>query len=380
MKKICFITTIPLTLESFILDFAKYIHFNTDWDITFVCNNDSEFEKRLPEYIHFYPIRMKRGISLSGIKSMFEMRLFFKKQKFDLIQYSTPNAAFYASIAGKLSKVPVRLYCQWGMAFVGFSGIKKYIFKKIEKLTCSCSTWIEPDSKSNLHFSHEQKLYPEKVGSVVWNGSACGVNLKKFDINKKPLYREAIRTSLNIPKEAFVFGYVGRITRDKGVNELLQATKNVVSKDDKTYLMLVGPEEVDETINQELYNWAKESSQVIFAGFTKVVEQYSSAMDCFVLPSYRDGFGLSVVESQAMGVPVIVTNIPGPVDGMKDNITGYVVGKKDVAALEKAMEKMKTADLEFLGRNGIKLAKESFDQDIFFKYMLMDRRNLLESV
>ena len=200
MKKICFITTVSGTLKAFVLNTAKYIHENTDWDITFICNYDKQFEEKLPDYIHYIPVKMERGINLGGIKAIAELKRIFKKERFDLIQYSTPNASLYASVAGKLANVPVRLYCQWGMAFVGFSGIKRRIFKLMEKCICKLSTWIEPDSKSNLKFSHEQGLYPEDKGSVVWNGSACGVNLRKFDISQKSDYRKAIRSQYKIPK------------------------------------------------------------------------------------------------------------------------------------------------------------------------------------
>ena len=110
MKKICYITTIPLTIESFVLSSIEYLHEHTDWEFCVICDEDMEFAERLPKYIRYFPVRMERGISFSGIKAMFQMKKIFKQEKFDLIQYSTPNASLYAAIAGKLTKVPVRLY------------------------------------------------------------------------------------------------------------------------------------------------------------------------------------------------------------------------------------------------------------------------------
>lgn len=136
-EKICFITTVSTTLESFIVNTAQYLHEHTDWDISFICSTDDEFAKELPAYIHYYAVHMERGISLGGIQAMLEMWRIFKREKFDLIQYSTPNASLYASLAGFLARIPVRLYCQWGMAFVGFTGLKRKIFKAEEKLVCS---------------------------------------------------------------------------------------------------------------------------------------------------------------------------------------------------------------------------------------------------
>lgn len=377
MKKICFVTTVPITLKAFVLETAKFIHNNTDWDITFLCDFDEDFAESLPEYIHYIPVSMKRGISFSGIKAMLEMIKIFKKEKFDLIQYSTPNASLYASIAGIVAKVPVRLYCQWGMVFVGFKGIKRKIFKLEEKIVCSLSTWIEPDSKSNLRFAHKEGLYPENKGSVIWNGSACGVNLTKFDVSKKEEYRQSIREKYDIPQDAYVFGFVGRISRDKGINELLEAFKQIEKSD--TYMLMVGSEEIDENVNESLFDWSKNDAHIIYTGRTDVVEQYLSAMDVYILPSYREGFGMGVVEAEAMGVPVIVTDIPGPTDAMINNETGLVVKKADVDTLVDAIKKMLNDEqlCKIYGVNAVDFAKNNFEQEKLFKHILEDRKRLL---
>ena len=377
MKKICFVTTASGTLKAFVLNTAKYIHENTDWDITFICNYDKQFEEKLPDCIHYIPVKMERGINLGGIKAIAELKRIFKREKFDLIQYSTPNASLYASVAGKLAKVPVRLYCQWGMVFVGFSGIKRRIFKLMEKFICKLSTWIEPDSKSNLKFSHEQGLYPEDKGSVIWNGSASGVNLQKFDIFQKSDYRKAIRSQYQIPEDAFVYGFVGRITRDKGINELLSAFKQL--SPENSYLMLVGSEEINKNIDFDLFNWSKSAENVIYTGSTSVVEQYLSAMDVYILPSYREGFGSGVIEAEAMGLPVIVSNIPGPTDAMLKDETGLVVEKADVKSLKEAMERIRTDGelYQSLASNTLAFAENNFEQGKLFEHILDDRKRLL---
>lgn len=379
MKKICFITTIPLTLQAFVMKTAEYLHENTDYEITFICDYDKDFENSLPEYIRYIPVTMKRGISLSGVKAVLKMAKTFKREKFDMIQYSTPNASFYAAIAGKLAKIKVRLYCQWGIAYVGFEGIKRRVFKAIEKTVCRLSTWIEPDSFGNLDFSHREKLYPKEKGSVIGKGSACGVNLEKFDYSKIDAFRSEIRNKYIIPEKAFVFGYVGRITRDKGVNELLKAYKTIHSEYPNTYLLMVGPEECDSTVDESLYTWSKECGQVIYAGFTNEVEKYLSAMDTYLLPSYREGFGMGVVEAEAMGVPVIVTDIPGPTDAMLDGKTGLIVEKKNADSLCTAMLKlMKDKELrKNCSEYARTFASENFEQKAFLELVLNDRKKLL---
>jgi len=230
MKKICYVTTVVDTLKAFVIPVAKYIAENTDWEVYMISNPDEDFASSLPKNIHFIPVPMKRGISIGGIKAMRQMRKIFKKEKFDLVQYSTPNASLYAAMAAKSAKVPVRLYCQWGIAYVGMGGIKRKIFKFVEKQVCKMSTRISPDSPSNLTFSQLEKLYTADKACVIGNGSACGVNLKKFDILKKEEYRKQIREKYKFPQDAYIYGFVGRITRDKGINELFSAFKRFTKK------------------------------------------------------------------------------------------------------------------------------------------------------
>lgn len=377
MKKICFVTTIYGTYCAFLKSFATYLHETGEYDIYLICNEEDCIIDDIQDFVTYLPVKMDRGVSLSAFSSIRAITKIIKENKFDIVQYSTPNASLYASIAGKLAKIPVRLYCQWGMVFVGFEGIKRKIFKMEEKLVCKLSTWIEPDSNSNLNFAHSEGLYPENKGSVIWNGSASGVSLEKFDISKKEEYRNQIRTQYNIPDNAFVYGFVGRITRDKGINELLEAYRDIMT--DNSYLMMVGNEELDNNINMELFNWSKNNDQVIYTGQTNVVEQYLSAMDVYILPSYREGFGSGVIEAEAMGLPVIVSDIPGPTDAMVKNETGLVVKKADIDSLKSAMLEIRNNEnmRECMAEKAYTFAKDNFEQQNLFEYILRDRKRLL---
>ena len=361
--KICYVTTVPITLEAFVLPTLRYLHEHTDWEICVMSDEDPEFAQRLPEYIRYIPVSMKRGISLSGIGAMAKMVKIFR---------------LYASMAAKMAGIPVRLYCQWGMAFVGFSGWKRRVFKAIEKLVCRLSTWVEPDSLGNLKFSHQEGLYPEDKGSVVWNGSASGVNLEKFDISQKEVWRGKIRSQYGIPENAFVYGFIGRITGEKGINELFAAYEKI-SKERDVYLMLVGYLEKADSVDAQLYEWAQNQEKILFCDYTKVVEQYMAAMDVYILPSYREGFGSAVVEAEAMGVPVIVSDIPGPTDAMVRDRTGLVVKKADVDSLYEAMLRMKDDDdlRTRCGEEARKFARENFEQQQLFAHILEDRKRLL---
>jgi len=372
--KICYVTTIPATIQSFILPLAEYLHENTDWDISFICSDDEKFEKSLPEYINFYPVHMERGISVAGVKAMFQIKKILKKEKFDMVQYSTPNASLYTAMAAKFAKITVRLYCQWGIAYVGFNGLKRKIFKIVEKFVCGLSTCVQPDSKSNLNFARSEGLYSEKKSSVIWNGSACGVSLDKFNVKRKNEYRSYIREKYNIGRDTFVYIFIGRVTRDKGINELLSAFKRL---NDDSVLFLLGNNEVDTSVNRELYDWSLENKNIIYTGNVDDVERYLSAADCYVLPSYREGFGMSVIEAEAMGVPVIVTDIPGPVDAVIDNKTGLLVKKADENSLLDAMKKIRKLNYQEMGKEGHKFASDNFEQKQLFDKIIESRRALL---
>lgn len=380
MYKICMVTTVSITLNCFVLELAKTLVQSGDFEVHFVCDNDDEFAAALPDYIHYHPISMNRGISFGGFKAAWEMYKLFKREKYDLVQYSTPNAACYASIAAKLAKIKVRLYCQWGIAYVGFQGVKRWIFKQIEKMVCRNSTMIEPDSFGNLKFSHQEKLYTASKSHVIWNGSASGVSFDKFDVSKKEIWAKEIRDKYNIPLEARVFVFIGRFTRDKGVNELFEASRTLLEKYDDAYLLLVGILEKCDSINSQLYDWSQEEPRVIYAGYTNEVEKYVAASDVYILPSYREGFGTAVIEAEAMGVPVIVTDIPGPTDAMKKNVTGLVVKKANVSELCDAMETLYLSKelCSELGSNGLEFVTNGFEQSTLFEKIRNDRIDLLK--
>lgn len=380
MKKICFVTTVSITIKAFVMPLIHYLDQNTDWELTVICDEDPALKELLPEKVRFIPISMKRGISLGGIGAMVKMAKLFRKEKFDLVQYSTPNASLYASMAAKLAGVPVRLYCQWGIAYVGFQGLKRKIFKLTEKCVCSLSTQVQPDSFGNLNFSREEKLYSEEKSSVIWNGSASGVSLEKFDIRQKELWREQIRSQLRIGNQDFIYGFIGRINRDKGINELFTAFRRILQDHKDAYLILVGVPEKEELLDAELYRWAKEEPHVIFCGFSTEVEKYVAAMDVYILPSYREGFGSAVVEAEAMGVPVIISDIPGPRDAMLENVTGLVVKKADSETLYEAMECIQSDDTlrQQLGCAAYELATKKFEQTQLMHHILEDRKRLMK--
>ena len=341
MKKICFVTTVAITVKSFLIDFAHYLTQNRDYDVTFICNKDESLFTYTNEYIHYIPVSMKRGIGFDGLSVISNLKKIFKEQQFDIVQYATPNASLYASIAAKKAGVKNRLYTHWGSRYMGYEGgLGHFIFKTLEKTTCKFSTVIETESFSLLEYSIKDGLYPREKSSVIWNGSACGVNIDNYDLSKRNAWRKEIRTKYNIPDDSVVFGWCGRITRDKGHKELFEAFRELNKVDKKARLLMVGSYDNVETINPELFKWAQECKEVIFTGPVprKEVPEMYSAMDVFCSLSYREGFGLVVIEAAAMKLPGIVTDVPGQIDTIVDGETGILVPAKEIKPVVGAME------------------------------------------
>lgn len=382
MKRICIITTLWSSINNWILPFLEE-YYKRNIEVTIVCNMDEEYEAGLKiryPFVHTYSINFPRGIKLIGsIKSILRLWLFFRKEKFDMVQYSTPNASMYASIASKLASIPVRLYCQWGMVYVTMTGLKRRFFKMIEKMVCHLSTEVQPDSKGNLDFCRKEGFYDKNKSRVIWNGSAKGLDLSAFDINKKEVYAKEIKRKYDIPEHVPVIGFVGRLGREKGCNELFRAFQILKKEYPMAKLLFVGPIEKEDSIEPELLKYFLECDDIIKTDRVSHVEKYTAAMDVFVLPSYREGFGMSVIEASAMGVPVVVTEYPGPSSAMEDEITGYSVPVKDVERLTECIRKLlnKTELAKTMGADGRKYVEEHFDQKVFIQKYIENRMGLL---
>lgn len=341
MKKICFITTVSATLSSFVMDTAEYLHKNGEYDITFICDYDDKFAGTLPEYIHFIPISMRRGANLKGFASIKEFRRVFKEQKFDIVQYSTPNASLYASIAAKQAKIPVRLYCQWGIRYVGFSGAVRSAFKFLEKIVCKNSTTIRAVSPMNRDFAISEGLYQSDKVKVLGRGGTIGVDLEHYPLEEKATWRNTIRNKYGI-SASHVYGFAGRLTRDKGCNELLASFKMLSQNNLDIALLIVGPDEAGDDMDLSMMTWAKKSQQVIFTGRIPHTDmpKYYAAMDVLVHPTYREGFGMVIQEAAAMEVAVLTTRIPGASEVLEENVSCLLCEPRNSDSLYEKMKEI----------------------------------------
>lgn len=337
--KICFITTIHQSIGWFVSDAAKYFHAKGH-EVYYVCSMDDGFIKEHESYAHCINVKMQRGLSpYSMLKSMFIMYKIFKKEKFDCIQYATPNASFVASIAAKLAGIKFRVYGFWGMRYEGSRGISRKILMMFEKITCSLSTHVRIVSYKNMEIVIQDGICSRKKIGVIGLGGTVGVNTNIYDISKKKIYRNEIRLKLGLKENDFLYTFVGRINTDKGVNELIEAFKEVLQKCNNVKLLLLGMEDSVNPIKYENLLWAKNSTDVYMPGpvHKDLVCKYLAASDLLVHPTYREGFGKIIQEAMSMMLPIITTNIPGPSEVIEENISGILVPKADSKALATAM-------------------------------------------
>lgn len=378
--KICGIATKVLGIKWFMLDNLRFVG-KHGFKPCIICSPEKELKELDLRGIEYIPLDIKRGYSspFQVISSIVKLCRIFRQQRFDIIQYTSSNAALFASIAGWLSHIPIRIYCQWGMAYSEYKGIRRLFYRTAAKITCLFSTTVQPDSFANLNYAVKDKLYPSWKGNVIHKGSASGVNLEKFSISHKSDWRSSVRKQLTIPEDHTVFGFVGRLVRDKGLNELFEAFMDL--DDPQCTLLIVGPFYDIKSLNPVLYDKAVKHPRIIFVGSVNNAECYYAAMDFFVLPSYREGFGSVVIEAAALAVPSICSNIKGPTDFVKDGYNGLLCDVKSAKSLNESFKRalsLSPSQYQTMSYNAYETAKNDFDADLFKQYFLKDRLSLLE--
>lgn len=377
MNKICYILTVPVTVRAFFIPQLKYLSEN-GFDVSVICSSDDSLQSELGKKIHFIPVDMPRGLSIfKSISVIRKLIKIFKQESFNFIQYSTPNAALYGAIAAKICRVKIRNYHLMGFRYLGAKGILKVILKFLEKITCRLSSSIECVSKSNLELGVAEGIFAKNKATVVWNGSTGGIDLDRFSIENRTEWRNEIRNKLGYSKNDFIYGFVGRITKDKGIDELLEAFLNSAHN---AKLLMVGEFENEQELNHDLLSNAKSNNQIKFVGAVNDVEKYFAAIDMLVLPSYREGFGNVVIESAAMGTPAIVSDIPGPRDAVIPNKTAILVPPNNTRALENIFDTVSKETIISLGKEAADLSKNNFDQNILNKYILERKNYLLSNI
>lgn len=288
-------------------------------------------------------IDIRRAISPGrDAVALLRLFLFFRKNRTQIAHSTTPKAGLLTAIAAFLAGVPVRLHTFTGQPWLGMGGVKGRLARLSDVLVGRLNTRCYADSASQRQFLIDQQILGADRLVVIGAGSLAGVDMHRFDRTRfSPADRVSLRRSLGIPEVAPVLLFVGRITQEKGVRELLRAFGVLKSGFPQAHLVLVGPEDAESGVDGSLsHEDIMRFGDVHSVGYTDSPESYMAIADVLCLPSYREGFGTVVIEAAAMGVPTVGSAIYGLTDAVVHEETGLLVPPKSTEALVTALRRM----------------------------------------
>lgn len=379
-KKIAFVVAIPLTAHVFLYD--HFVQLVKEFDVSLIANFPNEESKKEFEEIGvkclYAPI--ERAINLGkDLKALLAVKKIFHKESFECVHSVTPKAGLLTSIAGWMARVPHRIHIYTGQVWCTQHGIMRTILKSLDKLIAKFNTNILVDGESQRQFLLKEGVLKEKNSKVLAHGSISGVRLERFVISDE--VRDNERSKFGFTPEDVVFIFMGRLNHDKGIGELYQAFNMLAQEAPYAKLLFYGMDEEGYEAKTNDYPNIKRDKNFFFPGLTKKPHDAFQGGDVFVLPTWREGFGSSVIEAQALGLPVITSDAYGVVDASVPGETGLRCKVNDPEGLYKCMkeyyEHSKTRKLH--GANGRKRVEEKFDNNIVTAAWVEYYRNLLKN-
>lgn len=353
--------------------------------VTVISNGGSELSLlgNLPG-IRCVPIEIPRSISpWRDFLALIRIFLLLRRERIQIAHSTTPKAGLLTSLAAFLACVPIRLHTFTGQPWVNMRGPKRWLAWSSDWLIGILNTRCYADSPSQKDFLIEQKIVNGRKVAVIGAGSVAGVDIERF--NRERFSQEQcddLRDSLQIPHGVPVLLFLGRITVDKGVRELIQSFCAMKASGIKAHLLLVGPIDVASGVSGALS--ARDIERVAdthWVDYTNIPEAYLAIADVLCLPSYREGFGTVVIEAAAMGVPTVGTNIYGLTDAVVHGETGLLVEPRNIEELSQALERL-LADKQLrisMGAAAMQRARRLFDARQVNKQVIDEYLALLEA-
>ena len=364
-KKICFVVAIAGTAQSFLRDHIKALH--EDYDVYLAGNIKDVKELEMLDITSWKRINVERPISLSNdLKAVFQLSSYFRKMKFDAVHSVTPKAGLVCALAGFIARVPIRIHIFTGQVWATRRGGMRFILKSLDRLIAKLNTHILVDGNCQKNFLIQQGVISDTKALVLGEGSICGVNMIKF--NPSCEVRMAIRKELGIAEDKVVFVFMGRLNRDKGVFELLSAFDRLASINKKVFLLLLGSDE--ENVASTFGQYKEVSKEnFLYYGVTSEPQRLLQAGDIFVLPTYREGFGSSVIEAACLGLPTITSDAYGVLDASILGETGLQCKVGDVESLYVCMRELidDARKRKIFGDAGRKRVQEKFAGTVVVK-------------
>lgn len=367
MKKILHVVNIAFVIPYYFGDQINY--FDKQGHVIYIACSKSENFLHYSKKWKFIPFQLNISRKFSPLQDFFsvlKLLIFIKKNKIDTVVGHTPKGALVAMISSYLANVNNRIYFRHGLMFETSNGLKKQILIFIEKITSYFSTKVICVSNSVLESSIIYNLSASNKLAIINSGTCNGID-SSYLFNKALINPNAqidIYKKFKISNKTKIVGYIGRLAKDKGINELILAW-NLLNKENLDIkLMLCGPIDERDPIDNELYRRMKTDNSIILVGEVKNPELFYSIFSCFVLPSYREGFPTVVLEASSMQLPVITTKSTGCIDSIIENETGIFSEITPSSLSEKIKFYLNNPLIANLhGINGRKFVLKKFQQE-----------------
>ena len=323
---------------------------NKFYEVTAIAADEKELKRVAEKYgVKHHHVEMTRTISpLRDLVAVWKLYCFLRKEKPQIVHSHTPKAGIVGMTAAYFAGVPNRFHTVAGLPLLETTGFKRVVLNWVEKLTYQLATKVYPNSFEMEKIIIKEKFCTAEKLHVIGNGSSNGIDVNYFNKDEVAIAdQQTLKTQLGIQENDFVFIFVGRLVKDKGINELITAFKNLnlslrnAALNQSLKLLLVGPleQELDPLLPDTLAV-IQSHPQIITVGFQEDVRLYFSISNCLVFPSYREGFPNAVLQAGAMTLPSIVTDINGCNEIISDGVNGLIIPVKNEKDLEVAMRKM----------------------------------------
>ena len=389
MKKIIRVTTVPMSLGGllkgqlkFMSKYFKVVGISSEGNVegdTEALNNVG-----LEEGIDVIGVMMTRKITpIQDLKSVYKLYKVFKKEKPLIVHSHTPKAGTVSMLAAKLAGVPNRLHTIAGLPLLVAKGPKRQLLNIVEKFTYACATKIYPNSYGLKEIIIENKFTTISKLKVIGNGSSNGIDTSFFN---PELYSQEqsndLRKELNLSTSDIVFVFVGRIVKDKGINELIEAFSKISTGYENAKLLLVGSYERDlDPISVEAEKEINSNTNILSVGWQKDVRPYFAMANILVFPSYREGFPNVVMQAGAMNLPSIVTNINGCNEIIVEGENGYIIPVENSEELYESMKRFLDDQslLQTMSLTTRSTICKSYQREFVWKALLKEYNMLLEN-
>lgn len=363
--RVAHVTTVPLALM-FLEGQAAFMKAH-GIELVAISSPGEDLERYgAREGVPVYAVAMERRITpVRDLIALARLVALLRELQPDVVHAHTPKGGLLGTIAATLAGVPTRIYHMRGLPFTTATGVKRALLVASERVACGLAHRVLCVSSSLREVAIDARLARADKLEVLGRGSGQGVDVARFDRARVASARREIRRALGIPDTALVFGFVGRIVRDKGIHELAEAWREVRDAHPDAHLVLVGPPEPQDPIDATCRATLEGDPRVHLLGMRRDLPELYAAMDVVVLPTYREGFPNVPLEAAAMHLPVIATQIPGCVDAVADGVTGRLVPPRDAAALAREMRRYATDEIARLrdGERGRERVVREFRRD-----------------